>query len=99
MLVMIGIETKVYIREARWFVRFGVIYALVGDAVMLNLILSVKNLYDRFVRFHYLIWPSPCLRVNHCDVIHSSSKYASLSLLLGEMHGEYAHTFLISLAF
>ncbi|KAH7544598.1 hypothetical protein FEM48_Zijuj01G0002700 [Ziziphus jujuba var. spinosa] len=33
MLVMIGVETKVYIREVRWFVRFGVIYALVGDAV------------------------------------------------------------------
>lgn len=47
MLVMIGIETKVYIREVRWFVRFGVIYALVGDAVMLNIILSVKDLYDR----------------------------------------------------
>lgn len=53
MLVMIGIETKVYICEVRWFVRFGVVYALVGDAVMLNLILSVKDLYDRFVHFHY----------------------------------------------
>lgn len=93
MLVMIGIETKVYIREVRWFIRFGVIYALVGDAVMLNLILSVKDLYNRFVRFHYLNWPSRCLRVNHCDVIYSSSKYASIYLLLGKMHGEYAHTF------
>ncbi|XP_047942047.1 ABC transporter C family member 2-like [Salvia hispanica] len=46
MLLMIGLETKVYIRESRWSVRFGVIYALVGDAVMLNLVLSVKEYYD-----------------------------------------------------
>ncbi|KAH9747869.1 ABC transporter C family member 2 [Citrus sinensis] len=39
MLIMIFVETKVYIREFRWFVRFGVIYTLVGDAVMVNLIL------------------------------------------------------------
>lgn len=49
MLVMIGVETKIYIREFRWFVRFGVIYTLVGDSVMLNLILSLKDLYGRFV--------------------------------------------------
>ncbi|XP_060675528.1 ABC transporter C family member 2-like isoform X1 [Ziziphus jujuba] len=54
MLVMIGIETKVYIREVRWFVRFGVIYALVGDAVRLNLILSVKDLYDSSVLYLYI---------------------------------------------
>uniref|UniRef100_A0A5B6ZBR8 ABC-type xenobiotic transporter n=1 Tax=Davidia involucrata TaxID=16924 RepID=A0A5B6ZBR8_DAVIN len=53
MLVMIGVETKVYIREFRWFVRFGVIFALVGDAVMLNLILSVKELYTRSVLYLY----------------------------------------------
>lgn len=46
MLVMIGLETKVYIRESRWAVRFGVIYALVGDTVMLNLALTVKDYYD-----------------------------------------------------
>jgi ATP-binding cassette subfamily C (CFTR/MRP) protein 1 len=49
MLILIGVETKVYIREFRWFVRFGVIYALVGDAVLLNLVLSAKEFYDRFV--------------------------------------------------
>lgn len=52
MLVMIFVETKVYIREFRWFVRFGVIYTLVGDAVMVNLVLSVKNFYNRF----WLCW-------------------------------------------
>lgn len=49
MLVMIAIETKVYVREFRWFVRFGVIYTLVGDAVMLNLVLSVKEHYNRLI--------------------------------------------------
>lgn len=46
--VMIGVETKVYIRDFRWFVRFGVLYTLVGDAVILNLILTVKEFYNRF---------------------------------------------------
>ena len=49
MLVLIGVETKVYIFDFRWFVRFGVIYALVGDAVMFNLVLSMKDFYNRFV--------------------------------------------------
>ncbi|GAV87979.1 ABC_tran domain-containing protein/ABC_membrane domain-containing protein [Cephalotus follicularis] len=54
MLVLIGVETKVYIYEFRWFVRFGVIYTLVGDAVMLNLILSLKELYNRSVLYLYI---------------------------------------------
>ncbi|EXC25626.1 ABC transporter C family member 1 [Morus notabilis] len=54
MLVMISVETKVYIREFRWFVRFGVIYALVGDAVMLNLILSVRDFFSRSVLYLYI---------------------------------------------
>lgn len=53
-LVMIGLETKVYIRELRWFIRFGVIYALVGDAVMLNLILSVRDFYSGSVLYLYI---------------------------------------------
>lgn len=48
-LAMIAIETKVYVREFRWFVRFGVIYALVGDAVMLSLVLYVKEHYNRLI--------------------------------------------------
>ncbi|XWS55359.1 hypothetical protein CRYUN_Cryun10bG0167800 [Craigia yunnanensis] len=53
-LVMIGVETKVYIREFRWFVRFGLIYTLVGDAVMLNLILSAREFYNSSVLYLYL---------------------------------------------
>lgn len=51
MVIMIGLETKVYIREFRWYVRFGVAYTLVGDAVLLNLILKLKDFYERSV-FH-----------------------------------------------
>ncbi|KAI3455947.1 hypothetical protein Pfo_012610 [Paulownia fortunei] len=54
MLVMIGLEMKVYIRESRWSVRFGVIYALVGDAVMLNLAVSVRDFYDWSVFYLYV---------------------------------------------
>ncbi|KAL8468610.1 hypothetical protein ACS0TY_031707 [Phlomoides rotata] len=49
MLVMTILETRVYIRESRWSVRFGVIYALVGDTVMLNLALSVKEYYNWYI--------------------------------------------------
>nr|AIU41637.1 ABC transporter family protein [Hevea brasiliensis] len=53
-LVMISVETKVYIREFRWFVRFGVLYTLVGDAVMFNLILAVKEFYNSSVLYLYI---------------------------------------------
>ncbi|CAK7350708.1 unnamed protein product [Dovyalis caffra] len=46
-LIMIGLETKIYIRQFRWYVRFGVIYVLVGEAAMLNVILSVSDYYSR----------------------------------------------------
>lgn len=64
MLLMIGLETKVYIRESRWAVRFGVIYALVGDAVMLNLVLSVKEYYDWLVFFLAIL-----KKANTCDAL------------------------------
>lgn len=54
MLVMLVVETKVYIFEFRWIIRFGVVYLLVADAVMLNLILSVKDFYERYVLYWYL---------------------------------------------
>ncbi|XP_068657301.1 ABC transporter C family member 2-like [Aristolochia californica] len=54
MLILIGLETRVYIREFRWYVRFGVIYVLIGEAVMLNLILSVKEYYSQAVLYLYL---------------------------------------------
>ncbi|KAE9593921.1 putative xenobiotic-transporting ATPase [Lupinus albus] len=54
MIILLLLETKVYIRQFRWFVRFGVIYVLVGDAVMLNLLLSVKDYCSRSALFLYL---------------------------------------------
>lgn len=53
MLVVTCVETKVYIREFRWFVRFGVIYTLIGTVVMLNLVLSVKAFYSRSILYIY----------------------------------------------
>lgn len=54
-LVMTVVETKTYIHELRWYVRFAVIYALVGDMVLLNLVLSVKEYYGRLVNLQS-IW-------------------------------------------
>ncbi|KAL9383972.1 hypothetical protein Peur_024295 [Populus x canadensis] len=54
-LIMIGLETRIYIQQFRWYVRFGVIYVLVGEAAMLNLILSVSDDYDsRYIFYMYL---------------------------------------------
>ncbi|KAL1187633.1 ABC transporter C family member 2 [Cardamine amara subsp. amara] len=53
-MVMILMETKIYVRELRWYVRFAVIYALVGDAVLLNLVLSVKEFYSSYVLYLYI---------------------------------------------
>ncbi|KAF9619903.1 hypothetical protein IFM89_009685 [Coptis chinensis] len=46
MLVMLVVETKVYIHEFRWYARFGVIYVLVGEAVIFNLIISVQDYFN-----------------------------------------------------
>lgn len=53
MFVVIGLETMVYVCEVRWFVRFGVLYALLGDAVLVNLVLSVSSYYSRYVLYLY----------------------------------------------
>ncbi|KAJ0081089.1 hypothetical protein Patl1_11240 [Pistacia atlantica] len=47
-VVMIGWETKIYVREFRWYVRFGLIYVLIGDAVVLNLILPMMDYYNSY---------------------------------------------------
>ncbi|KAJ9163266.1 hypothetical protein P3X46_022952 [Hevea brasiliensis] len=54
MLLMVGLETKIYIRQFRWYVRFGVIYVLVGEAAMLNIIFSMSDYYSRFVLYTYI---------------------------------------------
>ncbi|KAL5716112.1 Canalicular multispecific organic anion transporter 1 [Ranunculus cassubicifolius] len=54
MLIMLGLETKIYIHELRWYVRFGVVYVLIGDAVMFNLIFSVKQYLDSSILYLYM---------------------------------------------
>ncbi|MFS7895171.1 putative ABC-type xenobiotic transporter [Helianthus anomalus] len=54
LVIMTLLETKVYVREFRWYVRFGVLYVLVGDIVKLSVILSVKDLYPRYVLYVYI---------------------------------------------
>ncbi|XP_072993744.1 ABC transporter C family member 2-like isoform X1 [Typha latifolia] len=53
-LVMIGVETKVYIHEFRWYIRFIVIYVLVGETAMFNLILSVRQYYSKSLFYLYI---------------------------------------------
>ncbi|XP_074269620.1 ABC transporter C family member 12-like isoform X1 [Silene latifolia] len=47
LLVTLLLETKVHIHEFQRYIRFGVIYDLVGYAVMLNLMFSMKDIYSR----------------------------------------------------
>jgi ABC-type multidrug transport system fused ATPase/permease subunit len=54
MLVVIGFETRVYVTEFRWYVRFGVIYVLVADAVIVSSIFSVMEYYTRYVLYLYM---------------------------------------------
>ena len=48
MLSLAGLETKRYVKEFRWYVRFGVVYVLVADAVLLDLVLPLNNSLNRF---------------------------------------------------
>ncbi|TYH94552.1 hypothetical protein ES332_A12G048800v1 [Gossypium tomentosum] len=47
-LIMIRLETKSYICEFRWYVRFGIVYVLLGNVVLLNLILPLKDLFRSY---------------------------------------------------
>lgn len=47
MLVLIRMETKIYIHEFRWYIRFVVVYVLVGEISMYNLVLSVRQYFDK----------------------------------------------------
>uniref|UniRef100_A0ACD5UVY2 Uncharacterized protein n=1 Tax=Avena sativa TaxID=4498 RepID=A0ACD5UVY2_AVESA len=46
MLTMILLETKIYITEFRWYIRFVVVYVLVGKAAMFNTVLPVRQYYS-----------------------------------------------------
>ncbi|EPS64316.1 hypothetical protein M569_10466 [Genlisea aurea] len=52
MVIMLLLETKIYVKEFRWYIRFGMIYVLVGDAVVLHFLpLRASNLWY----FQYLL--------------------------------------------
>lgn len=46
-VLMIAVETKIYVREFRWYIRFGVIYLLVADTVVLTFVISLMSFYTR----------------------------------------------------
>ncbi|GFP81215.1 ABC transporter c family member 2 [Phtheirospermum japonicum] len=54
MILMLLVETKIYVKEFRWYIRFGVIYVLVGDAVISNFIFSLKDHYVRSTLYLYI---------------------------------------------
>ena len=39
-------ETRLYVTEFRWYVRFGAIYAAVAQATMFQFIFDLRNFYD-----------------------------------------------------
>ncbi|CAL9060621.1 unnamed protein product [Musa banksii] len=53
MFVMIVLETKIYIHEFRWYIRFIVVYVLVGEISMYKLVLSVRRYYDKSIFYLY----------------------------------------------
>uniref|UniRef100_A0A1D1Z5A5 ABC-type xenobiotic transporter n=2 Tax=Anthurium amnicola TaxID=1678845 RepID=A0A1D1Z5A5_9ARAE len=52
-LAMLILETKIYVYEFRWHIRFGIIYALVGESVMFSLVFSVREYYNRATIYLY----------------------------------------------
>lgn len=60
-VVMLGCETKAYVKEFRWYVRFGVIYVLVGDVVMFNFIFALREFYTRSGFMFTLVAPIRCM--------------------------------------
>ncbi|THU71177.1 hypothetical protein C4D60_Mb08t32790 [Musa balbisiana] len=53
MLVLIRVERKIYIHEFRWYIRFVVVYVLVGEISMYNLVLSVRQYFDKSIFYIY----------------------------------------------
>ncbi|CAN1249285.1 ABC transporter C family member 2 [Linum perenne] len=54
MLIMVSVEIKIYIRKFRWYVRFGVIYSLIAECVVFNLILPVSDYSSRLAFYMYV---------------------------------------------
>ncbi|KAJ3693574.1 hypothetical protein LUZ60_009054 [Juncus effusus] len=53
-VVMLFTETKVYITEFRWYIRFVMIYVLVGEMTVFNLLFSVRNYLPQTSLYLYI---------------------------------------------
>ncbi|KAH6773481.1 multidrug resistance-associated protein 2 [Perilla frutescens var. frutescens] len=54
MVVMLLIETKTYVKEFRWYIRFGLMYVLVGDAVIFNFIFPLRDFYAKSILYLFV---------------------------------------------
>ncbi|KAK8931125.1 ABC transporter C family member 2 [Platanthera zijinensis] len=50
-LMMIAMEIKIYIHEFRWYIRFVVIYVLIGDAAAFNSFFALREYYDKLALY------------------------------------------------
>ncbi|KAJ3693573.1 hypothetical protein LUZ60_009053 [Juncus effusus] len=53
-VVMLFTEMKVYITEFRWYIRFVMIYVLVGEITVFNLLFSVRNYLPQTSLYLYI---------------------------------------------
>ncbi|XP_047940588.1 ABC transporter C family member 12-like [Salvia hispanica] len=54
MVVMLLVETRIYIKEFRWYIRFGFMYVLVGDAVIFNFIFPLREFYTKSILYLFI---------------------------------------------
>ncbi|KAF3325693.1 ABC transporter C family member 2-like protein [Carex littledalei] len=54
-LVMLIAETKIYIREFRWYIRFVMIYVLIGEITVFNLVFAVRDYLSPLFLFGILL--------------------------------------------
>eukprot|EP00250_Pteridium_aquilinum_P010315 c19292_g1_i1 orf=266-5158(-) len=47
MFCMLVIETKVYVRDFRWYIRFGIIYVLVAQVTLYRFVFALRSFYNR----------------------------------------------------
>ncbi|XP_041993077.1 ABC transporter C family member 12-like [Salvia splendens] len=54
MVVMLLVETRTYVKEFRWYIRFGLMYVLVGDAVIFNFIFPLREFYAKSILYLFI---------------------------------------------
>ncbi|KAJ4816006.1 multidrug resistance-associated protein 1 [Rhynchospora pubera] len=82
-LAMLITETKIYIREFRWYIRFVMIYVLIGEITVFNLVFTVRD-YLSPTSLYLYIAESACkflfgiLLLGHLPSLESYSGYSPL---------------------